>query len=84
MFRFYAIYYMRERLLTLRDRLDFIKAEPEWGPGRVDTFNPLKAYFNFPPDKLSQTGAYWHHRFPVDLEPGTARDAENEFALGRQ
>ena len=52
--RFYAIYYMRERLLTLRDRLDFIKAEPEWGPGRVDTFNPLKAYFNFPPEKLSQ------------------------------
>jgi RoxA-like, cytochrome c-like len=53
-FRFYAIYYMRERLLTLRDRLDFIKEEPEWGPGRVDTFNPLKVYFNFPPDKLSK------------------------------
>jgi RoxA-like, cytochrome c-like len=53
-FRFYAIYYMRERLLTLRDRLDFIKEEPEWGPGRVDTFNPLKAYFNFPPDELSK------------------------------
>ena len=50
--RFYAVYYMRERLLTLRDRLDFIKKEPEWGPGRVDTFNPLKAYFNFPIDKL--------------------------------
>src|SRR4030095_14123558 len=50
--RFYAVYYMRERLLTLRDRLDFIKNEPEWGPGRVDTFNPLKAYFNFPIDKL--------------------------------
>ncbi|MGE5220170.1 MAG: cytochrome c [Chloroflexota bacterium] len=52
--RFYGIYYMRERILTLRDRLDFIKAEPEWGPGRVDTFNPLKAYFNFPPDKLAK------------------------------
>ena len=51
--RFYGIYYMRERLLTLRDRLDFIKQQPEWGPGRVDTFNPLKAYFNFPPEKLS-------------------------------
>ena len=51
--RFYGIYYMRERLLTLRDRLDFLKQQPEWGPGRVDTFNPLKAYFNFPPDKLS-------------------------------
>lgn len=52
--RFYGIYYMRERILTLRDRLNFIKDEPEWGPGRVDTFNPLKAYFNFPIDKLPQ------------------------------
>ncbi|MBM4261800.1 MAG: cytochrome c [Deltaproteobacteria bacterium] len=51
--RFYGIYYMRERILTLRDRLDFIKQQPEWGPGRVDTFNPLKAYFNFPPEQLS-------------------------------
>jgi hypothetical protein len=51
--RFYGIYYMRERLLTLRDRLNFIGQQPEWGPGRVDTFNPLKAYFTFPPDKLS-------------------------------
>jgi cytochrome c5 len=52
--RFYGIYYMRERILTLRDRLDFVKAQPEWGPGRVDTFNPLKAYFNFPPEKLAE------------------------------
>ena len=52
--RFYGVYYMRERILTLRDRLDFIKDEPEWGPGRVDTFNPLKAYFNFPVEKLPQ------------------------------
>jgi hypothetical protein len=51
--RFYGIYYMRERLLTLRDRLNFIGQQPEWGPGRVDTFNPLKIYFNFPPEKLS-------------------------------
>jgi hypothetical protein len=51
--RFYAIFYMRERLLTLRDRLEFIKQQPEWGPGRVDTFNPLKVYFNFPPEQLS-------------------------------
>jgi mono/diheme cytochrome c family protein len=52
--RFYGIYYMRERILTLRDRLNFIAEQPEWGPGRVDTFNPLKAYFNFPPEKLAQ------------------------------
>jgi mono/diheme cytochrome c family protein len=52
--RFYGIYFMRERILTLRDRLNFIKEQPEWGPGRVDTFNPLKAYFGFPPDKLAK------------------------------
>ena len=52
--RFYGIYYMRERILTLRDRLNFIAEQPEWGPGRVDTFNPLKAYFNFPPHELAQ------------------------------
>jgi hypothetical protein len=52
--RFYGIYFMRERILTLRDRLNFIKEQPEWGPGRVDTFNPLKAYFGFPPDLLAQ------------------------------
>jgi cytochrome c5 len=52
--RFYGIYYMRERILTLRDRLNFIAEQPEWGPGRVDTFNPLKAYFNFPPEKLAK------------------------------
>lgn len=51
--RFYGIYYMRERILTLRDRLNFLAEQPEWGPGRVDTFNPLKAYFNFPPEKLA-------------------------------
>ena len=62
--RFYAIYYMRERLLTLRDRLDFIKEQPEWGPGRVDTFNPLKAYFNFPADKLAENERIGTTDFP--------------------
>ena len=52
--RFYGIYYMRERILALRDRLQFIAEQPEWGPGRVDTFNPLKAYFNFPPEQLAK------------------------------
>jgi hypothetical protein len=62
--RFYAVYYMRERILALRDRLDFIKKEPEWGPGRVDTFNPLKAYFNFPADKLSKEESIGTTDFP--------------------
>ncbi len=50
--RYYGIYYARERMLSLRGRLAFLDKQPDWGPGRVDTFNPLKAYFNFPMDKL--------------------------------
>lgn len=52
--RYYGIYYARERMLSLRGRLAFLDKQPDWGPGRVDTFNPLKAYFNFPMDKLPQ------------------------------
>jgi hypothetical protein len=62
--RFYGIYFMRERILTLRDRLSFIKEQPEWGPGRVDTFNPLKAYFNFPADRLAENERIGTTDFP--------------------
>src|SRR6266542_2781696 len=62
--RFYGIYFMRERILTLRDRLSFIKEQPEWGPGRVDTFNPLKAFFNFPADKLAENERIGTTDFP--------------------
>ena len=48
-FRFYAVYLMRERLLMLGDRLSFIDKD-SWGPGRVDTFNAPKALLNFPMD----------------------------------
>ena len=43
-----AISIMRERLLMLRGRFDFVFGQPEWGPGRVDTFNSAKVLFNFP------------------------------------
>ena len=34
---------------------EWVLNEPEWGPGRTDTFNPGKAgYFNFPMDKLPE------------------------------
>jgi hypothetical protein len=39
---------MRERLLMLRGRFEPLLQYPAWGPGRVDTFNPNKALFNFP------------------------------------
>ncbi|VVO68751.1 hypothetical protein PS850_01214 [Pseudomonas fluorescens] len=43
-----AIALMRERLLMLRGRFEFVFDQPEWGPGRVDTFNSAKVLFNFP------------------------------------
>jgi Cytochrome C oxidase, cbb3-type, subunit III len=77
--RFYAIYYMRERILTLRDRLSFIKEEPDWGPGRVDTFNPLKAYFNFPIEKLSKEERIGTTDFPSIWYQGQRRDLKMEL-----
>jgi mono/diheme cytochrome c family protein len=47
-----AIALMRERLLMLRDRFSFAFHQPEWGPGRVDTFNSAKVLFNFPMRQL--------------------------------
>src|SRR5476649_1615981 len=47
-----AIALMRERLLMLAGRFDFVKHEPAWGPGRVDTFNSAKVLFNFPMDRI--------------------------------
>jgi len=47
-----AIGIMRERVLTLAGRFDWIYREPNWGPGRVDTFNSAKVIFNFPMDVL--------------------------------
>jgi hypothetical protein len=45
-FRYYAAYLMREKMLMLNQRLSFIHADT-WGPGRVDTFNAPKALLNF-------------------------------------
>jgi hypothetical protein len=77
--RFYGIYYMRERILTLRDRLDFVKEEPEWGPGRVDTFNPLKAYFNFPIDKLPPEERIGTTDFPSIWNQGQREELKMEL-----
>jgi mono/diheme cytochrome c family protein len=47
-----AIALMRERTLLLRSRFAFAFAQPDWGPGRVDTFNSAKVLFNWPMHKL--------------------------------
>lgn len=52
--RYYGINRMREQLLMLRDRFRFVDREPEFGPGRTDTFNPAKVLLNFPMEKLPE------------------------------
>jgi mono/diheme cytochrome c family protein len=45
-FRYAGIPLLRESLLTLTSRLQFVDLA-SWGPGRVDTFNPPKALLGF-------------------------------------
>lgn len=54
--RYYGLYRLRERILSLRARFEPLRQlQPErWGPGRIDTVNPLKIYFGFPLEKLPQ------------------------------
>ena len=59
-----AIWIMREKLLGLRGSFEWVLKEPDWGPGRTDTFNPGKSgYFHFPMDKLPETEL----KAPVDF-----------------
>jgi Cytochrome c len=46
-----AITLARERLLMLATRFQFMLEQPDWGPGRVDTFGSAKAMFNFFPNR---------------------------------
>jgi hypothetical protein len=50
--RYYAIAFMRERLLMLKGHFRFGDWEPDAGPGRTDTFNPAKTLLEFPLEKL--------------------------------
>ena len=53
-----AISQVREGVLEQSSKImDFMKRNPDWGPGRVDTFNPYKAIqFNWPMDKEDTVG----------------------------
>lgn len=53
--QYYAVDAMRAALLDRNHRLAFILAEPEFGPGRIDTFSPAKALLNFRLDKMPDT-----------------------------
>jgi mono/diheme cytochrome c family protein len=52
-YKYVAIDRTRKALLAMRDQLGFLVRQHDWGPGRVDTFNPYKALqFGYPIDKL--------------------------------
>ena len=46
--RFYVVDLTRAGLLDFYSRLEFILSNPQFGPGRIDTFSPAKALLNFP------------------------------------
>ena len=48
-----AVALMRDRLLMLAGRFSFVMSQPDWGPGRVDTFNSAKVIFNFPMHRIA-------------------------------
>lgn len=52
--RHYGIPLMRDRLMMVRSLFKFTEREPDFGPGRVDTFNPSKALLGFPMDKIPE------------------------------
>lgn len=47
-----AIWLMRDLVQLLESRFRFIYKQPDWGPGRVDTFNAAKAKFNYDWDQI--------------------------------
>ncbi len=56
-YRYIAVPAVKEGLLDLGRQLSFVERQHDWGPGRVDTFNPYKAIqFNFPmgPDSIDE------------------------------
>ena len=56
LYRYLVIPQTRDALIQQGDRLSFLSEQPEWGPGRVDTFSPYKALqFNFPMDRLDES-----------------------------
>ena len=65
-----AIALMRERTLMLRSRFDFVFDQPDWGPGRVDTFNSAKVLFNWPMSRLPKHELVGASDFPSIWQQG--------------
>jgi hypothetical protein len=65
-YQFIAIPQTRDALLLQGAKLSFLNQQPDWGPGRVDTFNPYKAIqFNFQMDKLDASELIGTSDFPA-------------------
>jgi hypothetical protein len=59
-----AIWIVRDRVGFLSSRLGFFVKQPDWGPGRVDTFSNAKGIFNWPWQKLPDWNS--EHRVEPD------------------
>jgi hypothetical protein len=63
-----AIWRTREVLLERKRLLAFMDSHPDWGPGRVDTFNPYKTVIfrfpagNHPPAGATDLPSIWNQR----------------------
>ena len=71
-FKYYAVYLMREKLLILGQRLAFID-NSTWGPGRVDTFNAPKALLNFPMEHADRKELMGNADFPSIWNQGARK-----------
>lgn len=69
-----AVWRTRDALVAQADKLSFMDSRPNWGPGRVDTFNPYKVLqFNFPMEHDRTIGTadlpvIWHQRPRIGME----------------
>ena len=68
LYRLVVVDRVREGLLDVRDQLAFLDRQHDWGPGRVDTFNPYKSIqFGFPmgPDSIDDTALNGSSDYPA-------------------
>ncbi|RDV24601.1 cytochrome c [Alteromonas aestuariivivens] len=76
-----AIWMTRERLSLLETRLGFFKHQPEWGPGRVDTFNAAKAIFNWDWSKTAAGEMIGTADFPSVWNQGKRKVRDDGMAM---
>ncbi|NMH60695.1 c-type cytochrome [Alteromonas ponticola] len=76
-----AIWLTQERLALLEARLGFYKQQPEWGPGRVDTFNAAKAVFNWDWDRATREEMIGTADFPSIWNQGLRKQRDDGNAM---